>query len=102
MTTRERKKEGEAAAERVAIPGLIPGRTVHYVMDVPLSAGESPPVRPAVVVTVADHFTGESGLRVFVDGDRDGYPPEQAAVWKGGARYSKGREPGTWHWPPRH
>ena len=87
--------------ESKPIAGLIQGRTVHYVMDTPLAAGESPKVRPATVVVVNDAATGSSNLQVFVDGTNDGYGPGQGTVWKPSSVYSEGREPGTWHWPPR-
>lgn len=95
------KKKSEAEGPTTPIAGLGPGRTVLFVMDGPLAAGESPKVRPAVVVAVWDAVTGVSNLQVFVDGTNDGFRPEQGTVWKTSARYSEAREPGTWHWPPR-
>jgi hypothetical protein len=78
--------------------GLQPGRIVYFVMNQPLSAGESYPVRPAIVVRVWDYVTGVSNLQVFIDGANDGRPA--GLLWKTSIRYSEGREPDTWHWPP--
>lgn len=99
--TEEKGAGGAPADEPKPIPGLAPGRAVHFVTDKPLSAGEAPEVRPAVVVRVWDLHTGVSNLQVFVDGTNDGYPAGQGTAWKTSIRYSEGREPGTWHWPPR-
>ncbi|HEV2704942.1 MAG TPA: hypothetical protein VGV59_03400 [Pyrinomonadaceae bacterium] len=83
------------------IEGLTIGRIVHYVLDKPYSAGEPPTIRPAIVVHVWDRQTGSSNLQVIVDGTNDGYESSTGTVWKTSCNYSEGREPGTWHWPPR-
>jgi hypothetical protein len=93
------------------IPGLVMGRMVYYVLDQPYSAGEAPVIRPAIVVQVWDRYAGTSNLQVITDGENDRkfigeqrrFPGDTGPgfVWKTSVLYSEGREPGTWHWPPR-
>lgn len=104
-------EESPAAGQPQPIEGLIPGRPVHYVLDRPYSAGEAHEIRPAIIVRVWDRFAGTSNLQVFTDGSNDRkftgetrrFPGDTGdnIVWKTSIRYSEGREPGTWHWPPR-
>lgn len=77
------------------------GRVVHYVLDKPYSAGEPPAVRPAIVVLVWGHDDQMVNLQVFTDGKNDGAEYASGLAWKTSRKYSEGREPGTWHWPPR-
>lgn len=89
------------AAPPQPIKGLTMGRTVYYVLDKPYSAGEAHAVRPAVVVQVWDAHTGCVDLQVLADGTNDGPDFAASPVWKTSRVYSEGREPGTWHWPPK-
>lgn len=102
----------EEAAAPEPIEGLIMGSTVHYVLDQPYGAGEAPVIRPATIVHVWDTISGCVNLQVFTDGSNDRkftgidarrFPGDTGpgTVWKSSRLYSEGREPGTWHWPPR-
>ncbi len=77
-----------------ALPGLTPGRMVHYVLESGPKVGTH---RPAIVVDVLDP-AGSCELHVFVS--RGDFPTGEhpglgyAAV----AAYSEKHEPGTWHW----
>jgi hypothetical protein len=83
------------------IQGLAVGRIVYYVLDKPYSAGELPMIRPAIIVQVWDEFTGTSNLQVFPDGTNDGQEYAGGLAWKTSRNHSTGREPGTWHFPPK-
>jgi hypothetical protein len=86
------------------IAGLTEGHIVHFVTDRPLSAGETPDIRPAMIVRIWDRLSGCVNLQVFTDGDNDlKFTDSRGSnvVWKTSRLYSETREPGTWHWPPR-
>lgn len=82
------------SVESKPIPGLTEGRMVHYVLPDGIRKGEH---RPAVIVKVWDHSHGTSNLQVFTDGHNDADSGLNGLVWKTSIMYSKGKEPGTWH-----
>lgn len=83
------------APEVQPMPGLTPGRMVHYVLPGGRNEGEH---RPAVIVRVWDAHTGVSNLQVFLDGTNDGHRHPGGLRWVTSVRYSEDKEPDTWHW----
>jgi hypothetical protein len=82
-------------SEPKAIPGLIEGRNVHYVLpDGQKNAGQH---RAAIICRVWDTDSGLSNLHVFWDGNNDG--PRDA--WLGSIYYSADPRPNTWHFMER-
>lgn len=90
------------------------GRVVLFVLPPgPEDPEPSTALRPAVIVAVQKTQAGLTcNLQVYVDGendrarlqatDRAGFgQPVPPMVWRANVPYSAGREPGTWHWPPR-
>jgi hypothetical protein len=72
------------------IPGLTPGRMVHYV----LSQDEH---RPGIITKVNDATTGTINLVVFFDGELDGRSKDYPQVWSKNVEYSEFNVVGTWH-----
>jgi hypothetical protein len=72
------------------IPGLTPGRMVHFVLD-------QDKHRVGIITNVNDATTGNVNLCVFFDGETDGYAPDNCPHWMGWIEYSEFHIPGTWH-----
>jgi hypothetical protein len=89
----------EQSQEPQALPGLIEGRIVHYVM--PTDREVQLQHRPAVIVRIWDHGQGTVNLQVFTDGDNDGVCAAGETWWRTSIRYSEKMEPNTWHWIER-
>lgn len=94
MTKAKQQTEETPSVPPVAIAGLTEGRIVHFVMP----NGQH---RPAIIVQVWDHGSGMSNLQVFMDGNNDGFPLEQATQWAGSIFYDEAAAPGTWHFIER-
>lgn len=90
-----KKQEAQPAQELQPIPGLTPGRIVHYVLPSGRNEGEH---RPAVIVRVWDNHSGVSNLQVFLDGTNDDRRNTSGLRWVTSVRHSEGGEPDTWHW----
>lgn len=93
----------EESQQPQPIPGLGPGRIVHYVLtDHDLDNASAGEVRPAMVIQVWDTTTGCSNLTVFIDMANDvkrGGDP--VAFDASSIHYDEAGSPGTWHFPPR-
>jgi hypothetical protein len=94
---------------RERMPGLTPGRIVHYVMPDRTLAGE---IRPAIVVKVKDAEVGLVSLCVFLSecdyaAVRSGCDcadaPDLPVVARESVFYDDSAQPrpNTWHWIPR-
>jgi hypothetical protein len=81
------------------MPGVTPGRIVHYVLPDGRSKGEH---RPAVIVrTWTGHSPDMVNLQVFTDGLNDfevDKPGSSGILWATSVHYSETKEPNTWHW----
>lgn len=83
-------------SEPTAIPGLIEGRNVHYVIpEGQKNAGQH---RAAIICRVWDNDTGLCNLNVFWDGNNDDQADEP---WLGSIYYSAEPKPNTWHFMER-
>ncbi len=80
------------------IPGLTPGRMVHYVDPALIRVGDNGH-RAAVITRVWDDVTGLVQLIVFYDGDNDGH--QDLISWKTSRLYSEEPRPDTWHFIER-
>ncbi len=94
--------------------GLAQGRIVQYVLmpeDVdavyvakhPLPEGRAV---SALIVRVVDEEAGIVNLTLFPDWANDAFvlrgsalPQPMGIAWRENSKYSKDREPGTWHFP---
>jgi hypothetical protein len=72
------------------IPGLTPGRMVHYV----LSQDEH---RPGIITSVVDAVDGTVNLVVFYDGAEDGRSESACAEWTPFVQYSEFGINDSWH-----
>lgn len=77
------------------MPGLTPGRIVHYVLpEHERNGGEH---RPAIIVHVWPNASnGLVQLGQFTDFANDNQP--SGIVWRASVPYSDEAKPGTWHW----
>jgi hypothetical protein len=73
------------------IPGLTPGRMVHWIV---LNRDAH---RPAIITNVVDAVEGIVNLVVFWDGQNDGRSGNDCAQWVENAQYSEFHAVGTWH-----
>lgn len=92
----------EPTKENTAMPGLIEGCIVHFVLQHERNKGEH---RPAIVVKDwKSHKYGVPGmvnLQVFTDCSNDVLPGRDGYdghLWATSVHYSENKEPGTWHW----
>jgi hypothetical protein len=72
------------------IPGLTPGRMVHYVFGQDAH-------RPAIITNVLDAVDGTVNLIVFFDGATDGRSTTGSGEWVQNVEYSEFNVDYSWH-----